>query len=136
MMRMKQKNIMIGILSILLIVVISFTACGFLGAFAEEADKTYPSNIDNGKYDEFTDTDRHNDIHIGAYPDFYSKGNSLSAEDKVVRMTVRQDNAVALFVPRELFQTAGVTAYIGREYGFITDTFAVEGSGALHTIVM
>ena len=136
MMRTKQKNVMIGILSILLIVVISFTTCEFLGTFAAEADKTYPSNIDNGKYDQFTDTDKHNDINIVAYPDFYSKGISLSAEDKVVRMTVRQDNAVALFVPRELFQTVGVTAYIGREYGFITDTFAVEGSGALHTIVM
>ena len=103
MMRTKQKNVMIGILSILLIVVISFTTSEFLGTFAAEADKTYPSNIDNGKYDQFTDTDKHNDINIVAYPDFYSKGISLSAEDKVVRMTVRQDNAVALFVPRELF---------------------------------
>lgn len=133
---LKQKKAFISILVMLLAVAVSISAFGFVATHAQETNRTYPSDIDNGQYDAFTDSDRHNQIEVATYCERYGKDISLTEENEVVHMKTQQDDAIALFVPRELFQTEGVSSYIGKEYGFITDTFAVEGSDALHTIVM
>ena len=140
-----QKRLATEIISLLLVVMLAAVGCGFISAGAESSpQQAYSSGIDSEQYDEYTDFNEHNDILINYFADYYAdsvmlKSESIVEDDihkTVVRMDILRENDISLFVPKELFAAEGVKTYIGKEYGFIVDTFAVEGSDALHSIVL
>ena len=110
-------------------------------AFAQE-EASY--SVDNGKYDEYTDNRKKNGVDLLKYPSYYGAGTTFTTEtiyentakDIIGYMHFSGDDKIVDFVPRELFTKVGKTFYIGKEYGFIVDTFEVEYSDALHSIVM
>ena len=133
----KQKKIVTILLAAMLVFVLCFSGLAFINVKAEEENNIYPSDADNGIYDAYTDTDIHNSININDYKNYYSNGVTLvDGEHDTIHMQVERSNEIVNFIPRELFKIEGITGYIGKEYGFLTDTFAVEGSDALHTIVL
>lgn len=106
-------------------------------AFAQE-ETSY--SVDNGRYDEYTDNTKKDDVDILKYPSYYGAGTTFTTETTyaggVYYMHFNGDDKIVDFVPRELFTKVGKTFYIGKEYGFIVDTYEVENSDALHSIVM
>ena len=106
-------------------------------AFAQE-EASY--SVDNGRYDEYTDNREKNGVDLLNYPSYYGAGTTfvseITSEERNFYMHFRGDDKIVDFVPRELFTEVGKTFYIGKEYGFIVDTFTVEYSDALHSIVM
>ena len=138
MLRKKQRNMLLCCLAAILAGAIALLSCGFTATKAEEGKTYLTYAADNGIYDEYTDTDVHSGVELVDFPIIYSQGNGLNIaySEGHSRIKPTQDNEITLFVPRELFRTEGIETYIGREYGFLKDTFAVEGSDALHTIVL
>ena len=142
----KQKKLTRGIISALLVVMLVAVGCGFISAVAESSpQKAYSSNVDCGPYDEYTNYDEHNGIELRLFSDVYSKSVELKEDQltteadrstQIVRMEILRENDITRFVPKELFKSEGVKTYIGKQYGFLVDTFAVEGSDALHSIVL
>lgn len=110
-------------------------------AFAQE-EASY--SVDNGKYDEYTDNRKKNGVDLLKYPSYYGAGTTFTTEtiyentakDIIGYMHFSGDDKIVDFVPRELFTKVEKTFYIGKTYGFIVDTFEVEYSDALHSIVM
>ena len=111
--------------------------------------------VDNGIYDEYTDTLTHGDYTLETYADddYASTVNITWGEGDpdAVRFgyiyTIEGDDPITQFVPRELFlsETEEPVLYIGREYGFLVDTFrpsitnasgGVIQSDNLHSTVM
>ena len=105
--------------------------------FAQE-EASY--SVDNGRYDEYTDNKEKNGVDLLEYPSYYGAGTTfvseITSEERKFYMHFGGDDKIVDFVPRELFTEVGKTFYIGKEYGFIVDTFEVEYSDALHSIVM
>lgn len=132
---LRIKKLSIGLFAIIILIMFTVSGLGVLNARAESND-VYSSTVDNGIYDEYTDIDIHYGIPISNFYNFYASGVNITEQHNKVYLQVELENPIVYFIPRELFQSEGVTSYIGKEYGFITDTFSVEGSDALHTIVM
>lgn len=142
---MRQKKIAAAFICILLAAVLAAAYCGFISAEAQSSSQqSYSSAVNNGPYDEYTDSDSHNGITVEKYADHYSGNVSLyeeriteeETEKVLIHMQATRDNDITAFVPKDLFSTEGVKSCIGKEYGFIVDTFFVTGSDALHSIVM
>ena len=111
--------------------------------------------VDNGIYDEYTDYKEHENYRLENYADLYYASlasveyGEVNAETMQYSYiyTIEGDDPITQFVPRELFlsETEEPVLYIGREYGFLVDTFrpsitnasgGVIQSDNLHSTVM
>lgn len=111
--------------------------------------------VDNGIYDIYTDNNEHGIYKISNYADnYYASTVNITwgeGDPDAVRFgyiyTIEGDDPITQFVPRELFlsETEEPVLYIGREYGFLVDTFrpsitnasgGVIQSDNLHSTVM
>ena len=111
--------------------------------------------VDNGIYDTYTDNIEKGEFRLSDYADvYYASTVNITwgeGDPDAVRFgyiyTIEGDDPITQFVPRELFlsETEEPVLYIGREYGFLVDTFrpsitnasgGVIQSDNLHSTVM
>lgn len=145
-----MKTIQKKIIAIAIMFVMALTTIFYGFTFLPKTAKADEdlSSVDLGKYDSYTDTDEHgtdgSTEDVSTFDEVYDQGINLhdgsdlgeDYEAMYVYAEVEKDNPIVDFVPKELFQTEGKTFYIGKEYGFIVDTFHLEYSNELHSIVM
>lgn len=141
-----MKTIQKKIIAIAIMFVMALTTIFYSFTFLPKTVKADEdlSSVDLGKYDSYTDMNIHNDTLVADFEKIYAEGINLyngrdlgeDYEAMYVYAEVEKDNPIVDFVPKELFQTEGKTFYIGKEYGFIVDTFYLEYPKELHSIVM
>lgn len=100
---MKQKKIAAAFICILLAAVLAAAYCGFISAEAQSSSpQSYSSAVNNGPYDEYTDSDSHNGITVEKYADHYSGNISLyeeriteeETEKILIHMQATRDNDI------------------------------------------
>lgn len=140
-MKTMQKRIVIVAIFVLSMLFV------LLGAFTLNKQASAESAIqtDNaGLYDSFTNTDVHDGENIAYFKSIYGQeivfhdGTELGDgyDSNYTYMEIKDDSSILKFVPEKLFKETGKTFYLGKEYGFIVDTFEIDATGELHSIVM
>lgn len=135
--------------------VVAFSTAITYGSATGDSNYTDMYRVDNGIYDEYTDVMTHNGYSLESYAEnLYASTVNITwgeGDPDAVRFgyiyTIEGDDPITQFVPRELFlsETEEPVLYIGREYGFLVDTFrpsitnasgGVIQSDNLHSTVM
>ena len=132
-----KKNWFVASLLIAMVIVF-FSSGAIVTHGAAEANDNYANmyRVDNGLYDTFTDYTKHGLYELNEYAEnYYASTVNITwgeGDPDAVRFgyiyTIEGDDPITQFVPRELFlsETEEPVLYIGREYGFLVDTFFPE----------
>lgn len=133
----KTKGFLVAVVVLLFLMTIMIAMSASVAVFAQETKANLSveteadlSVMDNGKYDNYTNTATKNGISIDEYANNFAHNASWNGYDIVYN----GDNNIVNFIPRELFCEQGKTLYIGKEYGFMVDCFPV--TNAVHTTSM
>ena len=132
------KKFLMIVLMVILICAGFIGSVGLLQVYAEGQSDEPNKKV----YSAYTNTDRHvspysgNSVELMEYELYYASGITLYDVSRIMHADISHDNEITLFVPKELFKTEGVKTYVGKEYGFIVDTFSVSRSDPLHSIVL
>ena len=135
-MKRMKKNWLTALLLAVVVTVFSLGAIAMQGAAAVGNDYADMYRVDNGIYDTYTDFSEHAGIAIDQYAEEkyasmasveYGEVNAETTQYGYI-YTIEGDDPITQFVPRELFlsETEEPVLYIGREYGFLVDTFFPE----------
>ena len=134
-MKSMKKN---WIVLLMLIAILVALGVGTITSHGIAADVDYANmyRVDNGIYDQYTNSTTHGQYTLAYYAEnhYASMASVEYGEVNAETMqygyiyTIEGDDPITQFVPRELFlsETEEPVLYIGREYGFLVDTFFPE----------
>lgn len=109
-MKTRQRKGLVIALTFLMIVVLMLY--GFALYPRAALAETELASVDQGKYDLYTDADKHGEVNVKEFVKVYSQGVTLyngselgeDYDTALVYAEVNGDNPIVNFVPKELFQ--------------------------------